>query len=45
MASAFKTFQESSIEVKNARLRADMGKLVASANVELNLFNDKLSGQ
>lgn len=43
--SAFRTFQEHSIEVKNARLKADMEKLVATANAELNLFNDKLSGQ
>lgn len=45
MPSALKKYQQNSIEVKNNRLKADMGKLIASANVELNLFNDKLSGQ
>lgn len=45
MASAYKTFQENSAEVKNSRLRADLGKLITCANAELELFNEKLSGQ
>ena len=43
--SALRTYQKNSVEVINTRLRDDMGNLVASANAELNLFNDKLSGQ
>lgn len=45
MASAFKTFQEKTMQVKNSRLRADMKTLFDSANAELILFNEKLSGQ
>lgn len=45
MSSAFQTLQEKSMEVKNSRLRADMKTLFDSANAELILFNEKLSGQ
>lgn len=45
MASAYKTFEEKTAEVKNSRLRTDMGKLINCANAELKLFNEKLSGQ
>lgn len=45
MLSALRTYQKNSVEIKNDRLRDDMGNLIACANAELNLFNDKLSGQ
>lgn len=45
MPSAYQEFQVKTFGDRNNRLKADMEKLIANANAELNLSNKKLYGQ